>query len=198
MKRDAGFTLLEILVALVVLGFVVAGLAQGLRFGLRATDRQERLSVERGDLDAVDRLLRRLVTQMQPGTNRAPAATAGESFRLSFTTDLGAAASMLATTEAEAQLRVEDGRLVLSWRPFLHVRRLAPPPPPRTVTLLDGLDHIELAYWGKTGDAPPEWSRTWHASTLPLLVRIRLVFPTGTGRHWPDIVAGPARPSPTS
>ena len=40
MKQDSGFTLMETLVALVVLGFIVAGLAQGLRFGLVAWDRQ--------------------------------------------------------------------------------------------------------------------------------------------------------------
>ena len=35
-QRDAGFTLLEILVALVILGLIVSGLAGGTRLGLKA------------------------------------------------------------------------------------------------------------------------------------------------------------------
>ena len=200
MKRDAGFTLLEILVALVVLGFVVAGLSQGLRFGLRATERMERLSVERGDLDAVDRLLRRLVTQMDPGTARTPSAIAGDQASLAFPTDLGAAASALATTHADVLLQAQAGRLVLRWRPTPHVVPLVPPPPPQDTVLLDGIDRIELSYWGAAGEAPPAWRSEWNQKTLPLLVRIRLVFPPASPpastRHWPDIVAAPARPRP--
>ena len=37
---DAGFTLLEIMVALVVFGLLVLGLGQGVDFGLRAWGRQ--------------------------------------------------------------------------------------------------------------------------------------------------------------
>ncbi len=196
MRRDSGFTLLEVLVALVVLGFVVAALSQGLRFGLRATERQERAAAERGDLDAVDRLLRRLVTQMDPGSSRTPAAVIGDPAALVFTTDLGAAVSALATAEADARLAVEGGRLVLRWRPALHVSRFGPPPPPQQTTLLEGIERIEFAYWGAAGNGPPAWRTEWRERALPLLVRIRLVFPAGAARHWPDIVTGPARPRP--
>ena len=198
MRRQAGFTLLEILVALVVLGLVVAGLSQGLRFGLRATARQERLAAERGDLDAVDRLLRRLVAQMDPGTSRTPGIAIGEAGAVTFTTDLGAAASALATTQAEVRLGVEGSALVLRWRPAPHAVRLVPPEPPRREVLLDGLQRLDLAYWGQAGDGPPAWQGAWQQPALPLLIRIRLVFAAGSGQHWPDIVAGPARPRPAS
>lgn len=199
MRRQAGFTLLEILVALVVLGFVVAGLSQGLRFGLRATERSERLSMERGDLDAVDRLLRRLVAQMDPGTRRTPAAVEGDAASFAFATDLGAAAGALATTQADVRIAAQGGRLVLRWTPARHVTPLAPPAPPQDTVLLDGLDRVELSYWGTDGgDARPSWRTEWRQRALPLLVRIRLVFPAGSARRWPDIVAGPARPAPTS
>ena len=196
MKRHAGFTLLEILVALVVLGFVIAGLSQGLRFGLRATERQERMSAEQGDLQAVDRLLRRLITQMDPGTARTPASAVGTSESLSFSTDLGAAADALATTTATVRLAAEEGKLVLRWRTDRHVIRFTPPPAPERTVVFDGLDRLELAYWGATDGQAAAWHQAWRQKTLPLLVRIRLVFPAQSGRRWPDIVAAPATPLP--
>lgn len=195
-RRDRGFTLLEMLVALVVLGFVVAGLSQGLRFGLRATDRQERQSAERGDLDAIDRLLRRLIVQMEPGTSREPNPVIGDSNAVAFTTDLGDAARALATSQAEVRLAIESGRLVMAWRPFVHAQRLTPAPPPQRTVLLEGLDRIELAYWGREGDEPAAWRSAWQQKALPTLIRIRLIFQPGANRRWPDIVAAPARPLP--
>lgn len=194
--RDRGFTLLEVLVALVVLGLLVAGLAQGLRFGLGATERQERFAAERGDLDAVDRLLRRIVASMDPGTARDPSPVQGAPGAFGFVTDLGPAASGLPTTEAQVSLGVEGGQLVLRWRPLLRAARFGPPPPLQTVVLLERVDRLELSYWGPVGEAPPSWQREWGQKTLPLLVRMRLVFPPGSGRRWPDIVAGPIRPRP--
>ena len=193
----AGFTLLELLVALVVLGFVVAGIGQGARFGLRAIDRQEALTVEHGDLDAVDRLLRRLVVQMMPGSMREPSAVLGDPSAVAFATDLGAAASALRTSQAEVRLAVTAGRLSLTWRPLLHAARFGPPPAAETLTLLEQVDGIALSYWGAVGDQPPTWQSTWRQRALPRLVRIRLIFPADSGRHWPDIIAGPARPRPT-
>ena len=192
-QHDTGFTLLEVLVALVVLGLVITGLGQGLRFGLDATVRQERQSIERGDLDAVDRLLRRLVTQIDPGTERDPALLAGTPAALAFTTDLGAAASALSTSRANVRLAVEASQLVLRWQPAIHAVRLTPPPQPEQAVLLDGIQRIDLAYFGSVGSTPPTWNTTWQERTPPLLIRIRLVFPQPT-RHWPDIIAAPATP----
>ena len=50
----AGFTLLEILVVMAVLGLLLATLAAGTRFGLRAWQAGARLTAGRGDVDAVE------------------------------------------------------------------------------------------------------------------------------------------------
>ena len=66
MRRPAGFTLLEILVALAVLGFLLLGLTQGARFGLAAWDSQARLLDRTGDLQVADRTLRRILSRLVP------------------------------------------------------------------------------------------------------------------------------------
>jgi general secretion pathway protein J len=45
--RDAGYTLLEMLVALVVFGLVMAGIAQSFRFGLTAWSAAPRITAGR-------------------------------------------------------------------------------------------------------------------------------------------------------
>src|SRR5207248_1342022 len=59
-----GFTLLEMLVALVVLGFLIIGLTQGVRAGLGMWQAQRHRLTEIADLDATARMLRVLLTQM--------------------------------------------------------------------------------------------------------------------------------------
>lgn len=186
--EDGGFTLLEVLVALVVLGLLVAGLAGGVRLGLRAWGAQDRAVAAHGELDAVDRALRGLIEQADPGDTTHPAGIKGGPSRLALTTRLPAAASARAV---DAVLLTESGgRLVLRWTPRRFGRPLGPPPPAQDAVLLDGVDAVEFAYWAQGGEGG--WQGAWNGQDPPALIRIRLRF-TDAARHWPDIVAAPAR-----
>ena len=185
--RSAGFTLLEILVALVVMGFLLVGLAQGTHFGLRAWSVQSRIIDQRSALDAVDRTLRRLVQQADPGNPSAPAALQGNAARLAFTTRLPRAAA-LASREADVVLAVNGAHeLVLRWVPHRHAVRFGPPPPPGQAILLRGVARLQIAYWPLGGAGG--WRAAWAAADLPALIRIRILFLPGDRRSWPDIVA---------
>jgi general secretion pathway protein J len=81
---------------------------------------------------------------------------------------------------------------MLRWRPYLRATRLRPLPPPNETELLRGVSRIELAFWRPGGG----WVSTWRSPDLPALVRVRLDFPSGDPRHWPDIVASPALDRP--
>ncbi len=192
-RATAGFTLLEVVVALAVLGFLMVGLAQGVRFGLAAWSRQDRVIDRRADLDATDRTLRALVGQMDPGTARDPAAIAGSEQRLGFTSVLPTGGDVTAGMDGEAAdmlLLVDAGhRLLLRWTPHIHARRVGPAPEPHTEVLLGGIERLELAYWRMAPGGG--WTQEWTDRALPGLVRFRLVFPSGAHRHWPDIVAAP-------
>ncbi len=70
-RASDGFTLLEILVALAVFGFLLAGLSQTVRFGLTAWRQHARLSDGKADLDALDRTLRSVVENLAPAEDAA-------------------------------------------------------------------------------------------------------------------------------
>jgi general secretion pathway protein J len=188
----AGFTLIEVLVALAVLGFLMLGLSEGLRFGLAAWDSQARLLGRGGDLDIADRTLRRIVTQLVPTDDPQNPGLRGTAQGFEAITELPVTAA-LPTRQASVALGVDRaGRLVLRWTPYLHARRLGPPPAAEEESeLLRKLARIELGYWSAA--AGGGWLSTWARMELPDLVRIRLVFAPGDPRRWPDIVAAPMR-----
>jgi len=189
--RDRGFTLLEVLVALTVLGFILAGLSTGAQYGLLAAGSQGRTVAATGDLDAVDRALTRLVQGMDPGRNRGPPPLRGSSGSMAFTSALPTAA-LLPTRSAEVVLLVEGGHLVLRAVSRQSGQRT---PSPVSIELLRGVERIEASYW-KSGPQPG-WVRTWDGRGLPALVRVRLIFPASDPRRWPDIVVAPMRASAT-
>jgi general secretion pathway protein J len=92
---------------------------------------------------------------------------------------------------AAVRLEVDAAhRLVLRWVPAPHVIWFRPPPLQETV-LLDRVERIEFAYWKEAAGGGGAWQRSWNDSAAPSLVRLRIVFPRGDPRRWPDIVAAP-------
>ena len=61
LAAQAGFTILELLVALVVLGFVISGLAGGTQLAVASIRAQTRFLQQHQDLQPVDQLMRRLI-----------------------------------------------------------------------------------------------------------------------------------------
>jgi len=190
----AGFTLLEILVVLVVLGVLLAGLAQANHFGLLAVQRQTATIAQSADIDAVDRLLRQVIERIDPGDQHDRPYLTGTSSSLEFTSELPPSVAV-ANHHAQMRLLADPAhRLLLRWAPTLHAVLLGPPPTPTDTVLLTGVDHLDLAYWPQ---APATgWRSAWAERTAPALVRIRIVFTRGDARHWPTIVVAPLRETP--
>ncbi|HYN38146.1 MAG TPA: type II secretion system protein, partial [Rhodospirillales bacterium] len=65
-RRDAGFTLLELLVAMTVLGVLTALLASGLNFGTRVWERERTQLDAASELQLVQDVLRRMIAQAIP------------------------------------------------------------------------------------------------------------------------------------
>jgi general secretion pathway protein J len=186
-RHEAGFTLLETLVALVVLGLIMVGLTQGLRFGVAAWDRQS-VTIDRdGALDATDRTLRTLLARMAPGDDPRLPAIDGAANQLAFTTELPDAAPASPIRLSDVAIGVDAAhRLVLRWTPHLHAKLLAPPRP-QQATLLPGVASIAFGYFQP---GVGSWRETWRGNDPPSLVRVHIAF-TDRGRHWPDVIVAP-------
>jgi general secretion pathway protein J len=188
---DAGFTLLEILVALVVLGFLLLSLSEGVRFGLRAWDSETRLVARGADMDAMERVLRGLITATDPGEASEQQPFHGAAHTVAFISRLPMSAEGLVTRMADIGLGVDaKHRLVLRWKPHPHAERLTKPEPPHETVLLENVDHVTFSYL-RSAEQGGGWTDTWSAAELPRLVRISLGFPEGDRRHWPTIEAAP-------
>lgn len=188
-EKQRGFTLLEVLVALVLLGLLLAALAQGLRFGMSAWDLQVRASESTASLEATDRSLRQLIESMKPGNfGTSQGSALGHRDRLTFVGNLPAV--LPGDREAEMTLTLTGNhRLVLRWRPHKHELSTEALPPETETLLLDGVEKLSLAYW-RSAMAGMEggWVDEWSQPALPGLVRIHLEFGPHDPRHWPDMV----------
>ena len=190
-RRRNGFTLLEVLVALAVLGLLMAGLAQGMRVGITTWTTQLHASSGRSDLEAAQRTLRTLLARMDPGgVSLRPPTFVGGARRLTFTTSMHGYGDTLELRDQDVTMAVDAAhQLELAWLP--HDRRgAASTESPQRVVLLQDLDHLELSYWQNPKDG---WQTEWRGSSLPKLIRIRVVFAGSHGLHPPDIVIAPMR-----
>lgn len=195
MRRDRGFTLLEVLVVVAIAGLLFVGLSQGTRVGLLAWAMQARRINTHGGMDEVDLALRRMIAQMDPGTDAVQNPIIGNRSSVSFTTELPMTADALMTRRADVWLGVDGShRLILRWTPHLHAKPLGPQPQPQTAVLLEGVDSLQISYWqpATTGQAAG-WLQEWQRTDLPALLRLHLTFSGDGSRRWPDIIASTER-----
>lgn len=192
-SSEPGFTLLETLVALLVLSFVVIGLAQGVRFGVAGWDRQAAVIDRDGALDTTLRTLRFLLAGMAPGTDPQAPTIIGTANRIAFTAELPAGAPAVPTRLADVLLEADGaGNLVLRWSPHLHARLLAKPVR-QTAVLLPGVAELRLAYFrAAAGGTAGAWVSEWAGIDPPALVRLHIGFPAAV-QHWPDLIVAPMR-----
>jgi general secretion pathway protein J len=180
---DAGYTLLEMLVALVVFGLVMAGIAQSFRFGLTAWSAAPRTITAPEDMAAADAALTRMINQALPGS------LTGLANCMAFTTTLPPAAGLPGRLADVAIMKASDGTLILRYGPHPAGIILTPPPPPRIEPLVPGVARLTISYLVPQPGGAPAWSGSCSGTELPLLIRIHIAF--ANGRGWPDLIAAP-------
>ena len=185
---EAGFTLLEILVAVVVLGFIVAGLSQATRFGINAWDVQERLSDNAAQIERLDRVLRLLIEHAVPPTSADDKMLDGQEHRIILVTRLPDEPPTQPIRRAQVAIGVDDQhRLLVRWVPHPNAVAIIPPPAPQQIVLAEGVDHLDVSYRQATADGG-KWKTIWDDSALPALVTMHIVL-TSTHRQIPLIEA---------
>lgn len=200
---ERGFTLIELLVVLALLGLISLAMVGALRFGLRAWDTGERRVEQLNRIQAVQGFLRQRIHQALPTSRRAdrtePSTTfAGTMEELRFTAPLPAHLGVGGLHVFALRLDQDgDGRrMVLDWRLYRpEESESIEATGGGSAKLLDDVESMTLSYFGASRDgADPDWhdDAEWTAG-LPDLVRLRVTFPAGDDRHWPELVVAPKR-----
>jgi prepilin-type N-terminal cleavage/methylation domain-containing protein len=148
-SRVGGFSLLEMIVTLAVLGMLLVALSQSLRIGLQAWRIEEWSFDVRSDVAVVDRTLRMLIGRADPGDlSGQSAGFVGTPAALSFATTLPAGNGAFIDREAVVTVSVDPmHRLQLRWLPRYRNWIVAPPPPDE----VDLLDNIADRSWLRRG-----------------------------------------------
>jgi general secretion pathway protein J len=190
MPAEHGFTLIEVVVALVVLGFVLAGLAQASRFGMTAWSLETRMADHAAGLERMDRVIRQLVEQASPPVSTDDKPFSGQEHRLQFMTLLPDEPQTEPVRHAQVALGVDDKhQLVLRWQIHANAMVLQGLPPAQEIVLASGIERIDMAYRHSLADGG-KWDKLWGEGPLPAVVRIHFVL--ANGRHrWPDMEVAP-------
>jgi general secretion pathway protein J len=203
---ERGFTLLELLAAITLLGLLMAALFGALRLGARvwqtADDRLD-ASVR---IQIVQDFLRQRLAETLPLEVMPPELAAADVLEPLFlgTTDavrfagllpenLGAGLYLMELTLA-GWGDAEGGRnLVLRWRPLEPDDRTAEAVEPEERVLLENIAALELTYFGINDPArPPDWGPLWEGQAeLPRLIRVHVRFAEDDERQWPELIVRP-------
>jgi general secretion pathway protein J len=194
---EAGFTLVEMLVALALFGLLSVVLFDNVKFGVHAWRSGSARSDELQRSVATQEVLRRLLGNLYPmiaaesaaqpqvdfdGTREAvmflsdaPVVTGGAGrFRFKLSVDRGRDRTDLAMTAVPELASAESASAT------------------RTLLVAD-IEGAELAYFGAPAPgASAQWSDSWQKQNeVPRLIRLRVAFRAGDPRTWPELVVAP-------
>jgi general secretion pathway protein J len=195
---ESGFTLVELLVALTLLALLSVALFGSFRLGARAWDRTTAHTNAIEDVRVAQDLLRQEIASAYPLYSTADPTHPridfeGRRERIRFLAPapaaLGGAGMAYFTLSTDA-----DGgekRVLLSVR--LELANEDSPTASATEALVDDIQSLDIAYYGtNSADTPATWLDQWvDAVRLPRLVRVRVRFPEGDLRVWPDLLVIP-------
>lgn len=204
--NEAGFTLVEMLVAVTLLGLISLTTYTALRFGTRTWDRSSTVIAQLDENRAVYSFLDRLISEVYPMRDNSDpthpqikftGSRASLRFLAPIPQALGSGGFMWFTLSAREQNGV--GALYIEWRPEL-AGDLGREPEVGGRKLLSGLKAVEMAYFGSIRpQEPPKWSDEWDRMvSLPQLVRVHAEFAGKDRRAWPDLVVQPRVTSDSS
>jgi general secretion pathway protein J len=197
-RRSQGFTLLELLIGMTLVGFILSLLFAGLNLGTRSWEAGEQRMVTSSRQAVVVDFIRRVIEQTYPLRWRV-----GEEDRLAFA---GEAESLrfvgtVAMHEGVSgnhliALDLVDGEtgrdLVMRWQlPDPGAPGFEPIEQAEPKVLIKAVKEMALAYFGAQSETEdPAWHDQWlDQKTPPALIRLQLTMENG--ETWPDIVAAP-------
>jgi general secretion pathway protein J len=191
-RTQQGFTLLELLVAIVLLALISVILLNGVRFGTQvwqsAEARVDRVEAQTARADFLRRQLSRIYPVRQDTREGRRMLFTGTRETLRFIGPAPAEAAVAGTYTYDLRIS-SDGRkdLVLSWSVIgsgAYADR---------IVLMHGVRSVELAYFGSVrNDRAAGWRNKWdNVAYLPRLIRMRAIAEGQPAADAIDIVVAP-------
>jgi general secretion pathway protein J len=200
--RQLGFTLLELLISITLLGMILVLLFGGLRLGVRSWDAVQEQVDNLNTVRSVESFLRSEMSLAFPyrwkGLKGQRIAFSGTRNQVSFVAQLPSRIGDggLYVVSLELERSGKEKRLLWRQTPLSSEMQdfSALGQSPATVlasTELSTVEDIWLSYFGReTEKAAPVWMHEWASDArLPTLIRIQVKFADGS--EWPDFVVAP-------
>jgi prepilin-type N-terminal cleavage/methylation domain-containing protein len=200
LRKDDGFTLVELLVALALMAIIGALVATALRSGRIMLERGQEQEVS-GRTDATQSYLRRVLQGMRP--TRQPGAPLESSLievtpsALTFVTAYTPAGQyqgiyvvILSSRPSQQRDRIDLVEVRTLYRPPSSERAAAPARPSTTTTLIEGAKALQWRYYGARDEtSAAAWYPAWTDQLrLPRAIEIDLVWPDGDQRTWSPLI----------
>ena len=200
-RRNSGFTLVELLLAITLMSILLGLTYSGLRAATRSSERGEVLLAAGGELRAAHQFMRRQLNQMLPlpfamedRQEQLRVVFEGDSRRIQYVAPmpgyLGSGGPQVQLVELvpgyNDDLLIQFSHALLQG---FEQEYLADRDP---VILLEGVESADFEFLGR--DEAGEltgWTSNWEQiDQLPVAVRLNLEFSGELNLRWPDLVAG--------
>ncbi|MEQ1636940.1 MAG: prepilin-type N-terminal cleavage/methylation domain-containing protein [Methylococcales bacterium] len=199
MLGQVGFTLLEVLIGMSLLGVMMVLLFGSLRVCVQNWDAGEDKLAEVSQTAIIQSFfinhLQNLLPLQDNFSEKKLFSFQGDTSNLQFVSSMPASAGRLGLqlfTIALNNTKTKTGNITVSMRPFFPVTD-GNDWKTEDVIILKAVKNLTFEYFGtdETNEAqlnaPPKWQKTWlEKNKTPLLVKVMIEFINGT--HWPELI----------
>lgn len=195
--RESGFTLIELVVAMVLVAAMMSLVYSGLTYALKSWDAADAAGRRAADRVLAQGFLRREIMEMFPLRWKDPSAVKfafeGDENRLHFVSSRPAGVALgglsLVGVEVEDGARVRSRNLVMR-RAVADpdAKDFAPLDAAERSILIEDVDSVSFSYYGAENDfAEPQWAPQWkYPGRMPEMVRMKVKLADGSAL--PDLV----------
>lgn len=183
-RGDGGYTLVELMVVILLLGFIALGIGGGIHFGSRVWEASEQRIAGDNESEHAQAILRALFASALPRTQAGMVTFDGSRTRIAFDAEALPAMGIAGVARIEIAARTSGGHTQLT----LRAAPLNDPSKARETLLAHDIGSAEFAFLDSS-EAVPAWLASWRdRQRLPDAVRLT-ASGTGSLAAWNGFVA---------